>query len=205
MGIKQFTLKSLLPKKTVTVARYVHLKPSTQEYVQYIIKHLKPNKVLKIKDRKADPKVGSLWNLSWMEVIQIQEAFEEQENKLFDILSIVYDIPEDGFLNCDIFSFFSAYKWIVEELKDIEKKYDEMFGDIEMSDEDKAAGAEQLSKYGYSVALRAFTKGDVTKNKSVLSLPYIVIFKEMCLNSELSEIYKRKKEHNELMDKIKNR
>lgn len=51
MGFKQIVLRLWFLSRPMSVARYAVIKKSTREYVDYVIKYLKPNKVLRKKER----------------------------------------------------------------------------------------------------------------------------------------------------------
>lgn len=195
MGLKSHNIDTVLNNRPRLI-EYSQLSIDVKEFVDYTIQeNLKPNPELRLKSvltKIVKPKQLNLWSLSWSDIIELRIAVSEQ--KMFEVLNIVFGINETEFARLDLFNAFSVYKWIVEQFKSIVEIESQELSS-EMSDEEKEAGVEELQEFGYSVMLDGIAKGDLLKYDEYLKLPYVKIFRKMCLDKKRYDINKQMQEN----------
>ena len=193
MGIKQDSLK--LFKSKLKLSDYASLNIDSRQIVDYTIaKSLKPNSIIRLYGGliTKKPKKDNLWFLSWSDIIELKMAIVEEN--IFEVLKIVFAIDKKEFAKLEMFNAFSAYKWIAEQCAEIVKiEVQELSS--EMSDEEKEAGAEELQEFGYSLALDGMANGDLLKYDAYLKLPYVKVFRKMCMDKKRYDINKTLQEN----------
>lgn len=195
MGFKSHNVDTVL-KNRPRLIEYASLSIEVKEIVDFTVQEsLKPNPELRLKNvltKIAKPKQMNLWFLSWSDIIELRIAVSEQN--MFEVLNIVFGINDKDFARLDLFNAFSAYKWIVEQFKAIvEIELQELSS--ELTEEEKEAGVEELQEFGYSVMLDGISKGDLLKYDDYLKLPYVKIFRKMCLDKKRHDINKQMQEN----------
>ncbi|MEC4050655.1 hypothetical protein OX284_014545 [Flavobacterium sp. SUN046] len=173
------------------VFEYSLLPLDVKEVVDYTLKeNLKANPVLRLKrimKKTLEPEYSDLWSYTWSDIISLRASITDEN--LYDVLNIVYGISENDFATLDLFNAYAAYKWVVEQFKEIvELEIEKLSSDH--SELEIESGAEDLQDFGYYVALDGLTKGDLDKNDSYLMKPYSMIFRKLCLDKKRYEITK---------------
>lgn len=195
MGFKSHSIENVLSNRPRLID-YASLDNEVKELVDFTVQeNLKPNPELRLKSvltKTVKPKQMNLWFLSWSDIIELRIAVSEQN--MFEVLNIVFGINDKDFARLDLFNAFSAYKWIVEQFKAIvEIELQELSS--ELTEEEKEAGVEELQEFGYSVMLDGIAKGDLLKYDDYLKLPYVKIFRKMCLDKKRHDINKQMQEN----------
>ena len=162
MGFKSYSVETIFKNRPMLV-EYALLPVEVKEVVDYTIQEsLKSNSQLRVRGvlpKVVKPKNENLWFLSWSDIIELRLAISEQ--RMYDVLNIVFGITEKQFALLDLFNAYSAYKWTVEQFKEIvEIEIQELSS--EHSQDELEAGVEELHEFGYSVALDGIAKGDLT-------------------------------------------
>ena len=201
MGSKQNSIT--LFKNRLKLSDYSSLPLESKEVIDYTIaESLKANSIIRLYGGliTKKPKKNDLWFLSWSDIIELKIAIADEN--IFEVFRIVFGITEKEFSRLEMFNAFSAYKWVAEKIVEIINiEVQELAS--EMSDEEKEAGAEELQEFGYSLALDGMAKGDLLKYDAYLKLPYVKVFRKMCMdkkrydiNKTLQENARRKSERN---------
>jgi hypothetical protein len=195
MGFKQNSITIF--KNRLKLSDYSTLTIEAKEVIDYTIaESLKANSLLRLggflKSNVIKPKKDNLWFLSWSDIIELRIAIAEEN--IFKTIKIVFAIDENEFSKLEMFNAFSVYKWIAGQYAEIVKiELQELSG--EMSDEEKAAGAEELQEFGYSLPLDGIAKGDLLKYDEYLKLPYVKVFRKMCMDKKRYDINKTMQEN----------
>jgi hypothetical protein len=195
MGSKQNSIN--LFKNRPKLSDYYSLSLESKEVIDYTIaESLKVNSLLRLngllKSNIVKPKKDNLWFLSWSDIIELRIAIAEEN--IFETIKIVFGIDQKEFSRLEMFNAFSVYKWIAGQYAEIVKiELQELSG--EMSDEEKAAGAEELQEFGYSLTLDGIAKGDLLKYDEYLKLPYVKVFRKMCMDKKRYDINKTMQEN----------
>lgn len=184
-------------KFNITMLEYSLLKDEDRELVEYTVKNfIKSNKVLRVKMffRKIDlqPKVNTLWELSWEDLLLLRGAISK--NDIDSIFNIVYGLKPHQMPSLEVFNVFACFNWITDELKAINNAEVERLH-TELTNEEKEAGAEELSDYGYYSSLKAMCP-DLLQHDNYLKLPYSIIFRDMAHTKLTNKINKK---HNEII------
>ena len=193
MGSQQNSLT--LFKKRLKLSDYSALTLESKEIIDYTIaESLKPNSIIRLYGGliTKKPKKNDLWFLSWSEIIELKIAITEEN--IFEVFRIVFDLNEKEFSRLEMFNAFSAYKWVTQKAVEIMTIEDQELSS-EMSDEEKEAGAEELQEFGYSLALDGMANGDLLKYDAYLKLPYVKVFRKMCMDKKRYDINKTLQEN----------
>ena len=193
MGIKQDSLK--LFKSKLKLSDYSSLNIDSRQIVDYTVaKSLKANPVIRLYGGliTKKPKKNDLWFLSWSEIIELKIAITEEN--IFEVFRIVFDLNEKEFSKLELFNAFSAYKWVTQKAVEIMTLEVQELSS-EMSDEEKEAGAEELQEFGYSLVLDGIANGDLLKYDAYLKLPYVKVFRKMCMDKKRYDINKTLQEN----------
>ena len=193
MGIKQDSLT--LFKKRLKLSDYSALTLESKEIIDYTIaESLKPNSIIRLYGGliTKKPKKDNLWFLSWSDIIELKIAITEEN--IFEVFRIVFDLNEKEFSRLEMFNAFSAYKWVTQKAVEIMTLEVQELSS-EMSDEEKEAGAEELQEFGYSLALDGMANGDLLKYDAYLKLPYVKVFRKMCMDKKRYDINKTLQEN----------
>ena len=193
MGIKQDSLK--LFKSKLKLSDYSSLNIDSRQIVDYTVaKSLKANPVIRLYGGliTKKPKKNDLWFLSWSEIIELKIAITEEN--IFEVFRIVFGLNEKEFSKLELFNAFSAYKWVTQKAVEIMTLEVQELSS-EMSDEEKEAGAEELQEFGYSLALDGMANGDLLKYDAYLKLPYVKVFRKMCMDKKRYDINKTLQEN----------
>lgn len=161
----------------IKIKDFAKLKEDKRDDVYYITKNfLKPNPILRSKGKEIKPKVDSLWDLKFSEMIDLKE---HAENKDFvNVIKLIFNIKEKDVNTLNVFNAFSSYKFIIDQLKEIVRAEENQLSG-NPSQKEIAAGIDEFKKYGQYNTLRMLTNGDKTKEKHWLSLPYSEVFLEL--------------------------
>lgn len=164
------------------------------EFQSIFENYSKANPVLRVRKffrwRNVSPKKNNFWNLSWEDLLMIRKAM--RNNDLFKLMNLVYGVNEKQFLNLEVLNVFSTMKWITEQLTIIHNAEEERLKS-DLSDDDKEAGAEQLSEYDYYNNVRALSE-NLLEHEKLLKLPYSIVFREMAYQKLINDINKKKNE-----------
>ena len=193
MGSQQNSLT--LFKKRLKLSDYSALTLESKEIIDYTIaESLKPNSIIRLYGGliTKKPKKDNLWFLSWSDIIELKIAITEEN--IFEVFRIVFDLNEKEFSRLEMFNAFSAYKWVTQKAVEIMTIEDQELSS-EMSDEEKEAGAEELQEFGYSLALDGMANGDLLKYDAYLKLPYVKVFRKMCMDKKRYDINKTLQEN----------
>ena len=164
-----------------------------------LIDYIKPSSTLRVKRmltnipvpfgwEERQPYALDLWQATWNDILKMREAFGD--GRPHDAIKILYKIDDKDFGRINLISFFSVQKWTIaclQKISEVETK--ELSG--ELTEEEKAAGVGGLKKFGYAVSLDLLANGDVLKYEALLHLPYLLIFRQLCLIKEKNEINRR--------------
>ncbi len=197
MGSKSYNVNTIF-KNRPGLMDYPSLTPEVKEVVDYTIEHsLKANPVIRLKARRLStkevhPKQMNFWDLSWSDIILIRDAIEKKE--IFEIFKIVYNLTEIEFVRMDLFNAFASYKWITNQLREISEVEAERLAS-EYDEEEKAAGAEEMQEFGYSVILDSLAGGDLLKYSKYLKINYTKIFRKMLMEKTRYEINKQMRQN----------
>lgn len=193
MGFKSHSIKNIFNSK-IKISQYPSLSGDTKEMVDFTIKeNLLSNQNLRISNRSTvQPKTNNFWYMKWSDIIELRMAVSE--HKMFDAMNIVFGISEKQYMNLELFNAFAVYNWIIQKFKEIIDAEVEQLS-FENTVEELEAGAKDLEKFGYSVALDGIAKGDLLKYDEYLNLPYSKIFRKMCLDKTRYEINKNLQEN----------
>ena len=166
---------------------YQHLTDEVRQLIDYTIENnLKQNPILRLR-ADVKPKCESLWSLQWTDIIELREAL--CDNDLEKAITIVYGINKYQFLQLGIFNTYAAYLWIAHQFKEMMETEIERLT-LELDEDEKNAGAEDLQDFGYVVALDGLAGGDILKYDHYLKLPYAKVFRKLCLDKTRYEINK---------------
>lgn len=196
MGFKSHSIDNIFTDRP-SVMQYNFLQPEVRELIDYTVQEsLKPNPVIRVRrmlrSKNVAAKTNSFWQLPWSDLVLVREAI--QEKNMFEVFKILYGLNECQFLNLDVFNAFAAYKWVMENLKEISDiELQELGSDIDQDMKD--AGADRLQEFGYSVAVDSLAQGDMLKYNDILKKPYAVVFRKMCLDKVNYEIRKQYQEN----------
>jgi len=193
MGNQQNSIA--LFKNRLKLSDYSALTLESKEVVDYTISEsLKSNSIIRLYGGliTKKPKKDNLWFLPWSDIIELKMAIAEEN--IFEVLKIVFDIDKKEFSRLEMFNAFSVYKWVAEQCAEIIKiEIQELAS--EMSDEEKEAGAEELQEFGYSLVLDGMTKGNLLDYDKWLKLPYVKVFRKMCMDKKRYDINKTMQEN----------
>ena len=186
MGIKSHSVENVF-SKNIKMLEYAHLKTDVKELVDYtVMNNLKANSVLRLR-RDVKPKFETLWQLPWTDIIELREALVE--NNLQEAIKLVFGIDKIKFLQLGIFNTYAAYLWIAKEFMEMNRIEIEQLS-MDMDDDEKEAGTEDLQDFGYAVALDGLAKGNLLEYDKWLVIPYNKIFRKLLLDKTKYEINK---------------
>jgi len=167
---------------------YAKFNQEQKDFIEDVIKnYIKPNPILRTRKVfvfKRKPKQESFWNLSWEDIVMIRKHVIEE--KLFEVIELIYGVNEIQFLKLEVLNVFSCYAWILEQLKQIGTAEEQRLKS-ELTNEEIEAGAEELSEYGYYTALRSLCP-NLREQDEFMKLPYAVIFRELACANLVNEI-----------------
>lgn len=185
---RKHSLKTIF-KRVPSIAEYGLLPKPLKDFVDDIITDsLKTNPVARVKGKNRKPKQVDFWQLSWNDMLELQEAVMQMH--LETVFYLVYGLTENEFLQLPVFNAFACYKWIKEQLTEIAKTEADILGGEPTADE-KNAGVEELSQFGYANNLDMIAGGDVLKYDDILMKPYAVIFRKLYMEQVKQEIQQK--------------
>ena len=193
MGSQQNSLT--LFKKRLKLSDYSALTLESKEIIDYTIaESLKPNSIIRLYGGliTKKPKKDNLWFLSWSDIIELKTAIASEN--IFEVFRVVFGLNQKEFSKLELFNAFSAYKWVTQKAVEIMTLEVQELSS-EMSDEEKEAGAEELQEFGYSLALDGMANGDLLKYDAYLKLPYVKVFRKMCMDKKRYDINKTLQEN----------
>ncbi|WP_228853258.1 hypothetical protein [Aegicerativicinus sediminis] len=175
---------------------YPFLDDQTREYVDYIIQNsLRANPILRVGRKKVKPKQMDFWKLSWSDIILLRVYVGDKDIKAVN--ELVYGTSEKDFLKLQLLNSSACYKWVVDQLNHIAEIEKQELGDS-VNNDLKEAGIDRLNEFGYSATLDELAKGNLLIYDQWLELPYMKIFRKLCLNKVKGEIQKN---HNEIVSR----
>jgi hypothetical protein len=194
MGKFENNLKDVILSRP-RMFEYANLDENIRDEFQSIFENYsKANPVLRVRKffrwKNVSPNKNNFWNLSWEDLLMIRKAM--RNNDLFKLMNLVYGVNEKQFLNLEVLNVFSTMKWITEQLTIIHNAEEERLKS-DLSDDDKEAGAEQLSEYDYYNNVRALSE-NLLEHEKLLKLPYSIVFREMAYQKLINDINKKKNE-----------
>lgn len=183
--------------KHITIKEYLELSENDRAVYDMVLNSTEPSKDiwLKVGENlvKMKPKHYDLWDFTYSEIIELKMAFAELKD--FDLTSeiarIVYGIskPEKVF-DISVLNISSGFTWVIEEftqLLEVEKS--EL--NYEPDEKEKAAGIDELSRFGHLPAIDGLTGGDLTKQSDILKQPYHKVFEKLCYQKTVNGIQKK--------------
>lgn len=181
----------------ITIGEYLELSDGDKSVYDMVLTSTKPMKDiwLRIGKRltKIRPKHYDLWDFTYSDIIELKMAFAELKD--FDLTTeiarIVYRIavPERVF-DISIINISSGFTWVVEEFtRMLEVEHAEL--NYEPDEKEKAAGVDELSRFGHLPAIESLTGGNMTLKAQILKLPYHEVFEKMVYQSTVSKIQKK--------------
>jgi len=186
MGWKSYSIEKVFDSR-LRMWEHYKLPVEVKDVVDFTIIHnLKANPVLRL-TRKKDLQIQSLWELRWTDIIELREALST--NDLVKAICLVYKIKPNQFNQLEIFNVYAVYLWIVTQFKVMMETEIEQLT-LDLDDEEKQAGAEDLQDFGYVVALDGLAGGDILKYNDYLLIPYAKIFRKLVLDKTRYEINK---------------
>jgi hypothetical protein len=194
MGKFENNLKDVILSRP-RMFEYANLDENIRDEFQSIFENYsKANPVLRVRKffrwKNVSPNKNNFWNLSWEDLLMIRKAM--RNNDLFKLMNLVYGVNEKQFSNLEVLNVFSTMKWITEQLTIIHNAEEERLKS-DLSDDDKEAGAEQLSEYDYYNNVRALSE-NLLEHEKLLKLPYSIVFREMAYQKLINDINKKKNE-----------
>lgn len=197
MGKVKYSIDTILINPPL-VKHYTSLDKELIDFISEF--NAKPNPILRIKklfgEKVFKPKVNELWELKWIELIELKFDLEDQDLKA--AIQKLYTISDKELLQVEVLNFKSCIAWITNQLEDIAETESENLSYTPSNDE-LDAGVDELQKYDYYVTLDSLTEGDSTKEDYYLNKPYSYIFRKLCLindkrliNEKMQEIVSRK-------------
>lgn len=194
MGKFENNLKDVILSRP-RMFEFANLDENIKDEFQSIFENYsKANPVLRVRKffrwKNVSPNKNNFWNLSWEDLLMIRKAM--RNNDLFKLMNLVYGVNEKQFLNLEVLNVFSTMKWITEQLTIIHNAEEERLKS-DLSDDDKEAGAEQLSEYDYYNNVRALSE-NLLEHEKLLKLPYSIVFREMAYQKLINDINKKKNE-----------
>lgn len=163
------------------VKNFNTLSKPERDHVLYITENfLKSNPIIRIGKTEFIPYTDDFWTITLNEMITLKTFIENQD--FIEVLKMVYELDVDDINKLNVFNCFSAYKFVVDEIKAIQKIEEERLGS-KPNAKAVAAGIENFSEYGHYNTIRRLTKGDKTKESYYLNLPFNEIFIELCYQS----------------------
>ena len=178
--------------KLITVLEYAALSKNDKAIYDMVLETISPvGKSIRVKHSKHFTKVAprheDLWDFSFADIIDIKAAAGKKGEELTrEICRIVYRSWLDRVCVLDL----PVFNWILHDLSElIETEKAEL--DYEPSEEEKAAGIDDLNRFGYIPIIKSLTGGDMTKEKEILEKPYHEIFTELAYQKTMSEIKTR--------------
>ena len=179
--------------RRTTLAEFVNSTEADRKAIGHVVKHgIKPNKILRFKRRRIAPKTEDLWQLAWGEVITVRDSFSK--GKPEQAIELLYAIDDKILMGLEVFNFFAVQRWIMAQLEQMARiESEELSG--EPCEAEKAAGVEQLQRFEHALSLDALANGDLLKYDALLRLPYVSIFRQLCLNHTRRIIEKKYLEH----------
>jgi hypothetical protein len=128
------------------------------------------------------PKVQTLWELSFSEVVELRTAVSELagDGLMSEIARIMYGATD---LKCiELFSLKNL-AWVIEALAELDA-----IEAAEFAGSDPGVDMSGLERFGQLPAIDSIAGGDVLKYAEVLKLNYGKVFQHVCLQHELSKI-----------------
>lgn len=165
--------------------QYALCTPEELEYLEYVQNEISiPNPILRVPYRvfwikELKPKYEELWYMPWgeMELMKLDLS----EGNLYEAMNYIWPVSKRIFNALEITNVMSCMAWVKSELEKIQEVETERLN-VKLTDEQKEAGAERLSEFGYYNALRSI-QPDITKHEETMKLPYNVIFRELLVSS----------------------
>ena len=142
-----------------------------------LYKYLKERSSLKVGRRFVKPKAISFWMLSWGDLIDIREAFVAGD--IGKVIEKVYGVSSRDLGRVKEIDILGVQKWILGRLNEV----------IEV--ENVRFRVSQANPQGFRADFKTFeyqldelSGSDVLKYEELLKKPYVVIFKQLCINHE---------------------
>ncbi|MEE4248560.1 MAG: hypothetical protein V2I33_24540 [Kangiellaceae bacterium] len=176
----------------IYIHQYPELKGDERAQIDDILQNwVRPNPNLRIGQWTKKPKVDDLWELPWLDIILLDQHLSTKDVE--KVIGLVYKVHGKYFLNLELLNVMAVYKWVANEISEINKiVYQELGG--EPDPDYVAAGIEQLKDFDYSVALDQLAQGDPLRYDQLLRTPYTVIFRKLCLDNVWGDIRKNYQE-----------
>lgn len=179
MKIKNITVREFDKLKEAKKMKYVFMLDMFQMEQKSIFIKIKKNWV------EVKPKQIDLWNLPFNDIINFKKVLKEknQERVISFLLKNFYDISKTD--NVSIFSLKSL-QWVFVEFEKIAKAEQQL--NEEPSVVEKNAGVGELDKFEEYTTIDFLAKGDITKTKEILKIPYKEVFMKLLLEKTTNKI-----------------
>lgn len=164
-----------------------------KESIDHILaNYIKSNPIIRITWKEVKPKQTDFWELTFDEIIRLKEAF--QNNEFESAIKICYDITDHQISTAKLFSIFSAYKWIQEELTKILEVEKREFG-REYTIEEINAGVKDFDRFGFSIIIDKVSELFKKDEDEVLEYPYHKVFHKLALDNQKNKYINKLQEN----------
>lgn len=151
-------------------------------------KALRENPVLRVGKRALRPKEEDFWQLRWSDLIELRQLWKKGDR--IGMVKLIYGVSDRQMARVRLINYLAVYKWVFARLLEIAKKEEQELGG-DPSAAEKAAGIEDLKRFGEAIALDELAGRDLLKHKKLLEKPYAVIFRKLCMDKCRSLIEKK--------------
>jgi len=177
----------------ISVAEYMQLAENEKSVYDLLIGSVTPGKVVMAKfiDRfvEVSPKQEDLWDLTYSDIIELKTALAELEEAdlVMELARIVYGIHDITIVSViDL----QGFNWIIEAMAEmIETEKRELA--YEPSEKEKAAGIDELERFGFMPTIDSLAAGNMSEYNQVLSQPYHKVFQKLCYQKTINSITKK--------------
>lgn len=178
-----------------TIGQYLTLPEVIRRQCDIVLKSINPPEILlKVKGRfrKHPPKHADIWDFMYSEIIDLKTAFADSPGTFTtEIGRVGYGLDEKEILQISFLclakglflSFVEKFTKMLE-VEDNELRY-------EPTAKERAAGVENLARFGHLPAIKAVAKSLNISEGEVLSLPYHRVFQELVYLSTVNEIERK--------------
>lgn len=178
--------------KEITVKEYYGLNKLKRSLYDVLMKTVKRSKNIRVKISDMfipiQPKHYDLWDFTYSDILELKEAMTLKDGELIkECVRIVYGVQKVQDINIlDL----QNVNWIYEEFKElVEVETNEL--KQEYSEKEKAAGVEELERFGHFPSVDNLAKGDLLEHDKILQLPYHKVFVKLNYDKTLGQITKR--------------
>jgi len=153
------------------------------------IDYIKSNSVLRIGRRKIHPRQSDFFKFSWEEIMKIRQQLKS--NDFIEVLKLCYGITDKHLRKTNVYNVLAVQKFIIGEITRLTEIENKELAKNNLSQDEEFSGVNRLQKFEHIVSLDVLANGDVLKYEKLLKLPYMLIFKQLCLIKTKNEIEKK--------------